>query len=200
MLAHGQWRFRSRKTLLYGMLFSCMVLGSIDVQAQVIYRSGRYASPYAGPSIYYGNREVTGAGPRNVTWYSVGGGYTSSLQTGLPWRRGARDGELPERLMEVYPGSIARSSRVNSREYYVRDVNRRRRIDPTALPGDRFESNVEIAGGQATPVQRDIQQVPSTEPATDIAVPVSDIKVQEMPLPSAVPESSELAPGDGMRP
>jgi hypothetical protein len=174
-------RFRSRLVWIYGLLITGGMLTSIGVHAQVIYRSGRYLGPVAGPSIYYGNREVTGGGPRNVTWYSVGGGYTSSLQTGLPWRRGARDGELPERLMEVYPGSIARSSRINSREYYVRDVNRRRRIDPGALPQDRFENEVEVAGEQVP--KNPVEPTPVSNSPAEVAVPVSDVQEQSTPLP-----------------
>ncbi len=147
-----------------------------SARAQVFYRAGRYAGPAPVQSIYYGNRETTGANPRNVTWYTVGGGYTSSLQTGLPWRRGTATSDVPERLLEAYPGSIARSSRVSSRDYYVRNVNRRM-IDPTALPRERFDGDYEIAGREA--------------PATSTVPPVLPAPLQNASSAGALGEKSE---------
>lgn len=141
-----QWeRLPKFRPMLWTALALAGVLLAPSAKAQVFYRTSRYSTPATMQSFYYqGPQGVAAPGPRNVTWYTVGSGYTGSLQTGLPWRRGVQSGDLPDRFVEASPGSVARFSRVTSRDYYARNVNRRT-ILPNAYPSERFDNNVEIA-------------------------------------------------------
>lgn len=87
-------------------------------------RAGLYGGGYGG----YSN------GPRSVTWYAPGLGYSSNPQTGLPWHgevvsRPPR-AQAPSSLGEG--NSIARQERAKRRLetlYALRDVERQRRRD-----------------------------------------------------------------------
>lgn len=79
-------------------------------------------------------------GPTNFTWYNVSSGYSSALQTGLPWQgtpqyRGQRTYMPPTGPA----GSVAQSGRVPTRDYYVRGVESPQARPRQTNPLDRQE-------------------------------------------------------------
>ncbi|MFO0948621.1 MAG: hypothetical protein U1D30_22305 [Planctomycetota bacterium] len=112
--------------------------------------------PGNGGGVYYrrGPAVTAPRGPGAVTWYNVGGGYSSAPQTGLPWQRRSAPPHRPWTTeAPTAPNIVTRSSRVAGREYYVRAVN------PPLTPGaeppnsNRFEEELATVGDKTvTPV------------------------------------------------
>lgn len=94
-----------------------------------------------GPRIgtYYGS---TGTyGPRSVTWYTPGWGYSDGLQTGLPWHGqpiAAPPRPMPPTSFDPQGPMVARQERVRRRmeTMYaaVRQERERRRLAPSTDP------------------------------------------------------------------
>lgn len=146
---------------------------------------------WIGGSRWGARRAWSNRGPANVTWYTVGGGYSSSLQTGLPWRRQFATYDRPFTLPAdpSGTGSVARYSRVTSRDYYARVVNLPdgRAMEPAAptAPGPSPESTVEIVRGDGMSNPGEAMVPSASEPSSPAGRPAASPQFQSAPGPTS---------------
>lgn len=167
-------RFPEAIVLLAGLCLSG------TAEAQVYWGlSGPFITSGARRTLSYGlapGAGIGGAGASNrpawnygsptpVTWYHVGSGYSSDLQTGLPWQRRTNyAGRLEGYEPTFDPNAMARRPNHGRREYYVRSYNEFRPFERgLASPTPASAPAAAPIGPTTSPVS---SQVPVPAPAS----------------------------------
>jgi hypothetical protein len=195
----------SSRAILPILLVMLATVSRVDAQGRGFFYGRSTGGPYTGGSPGgFGGRSVGGiggGGPQAFTWYAPGAGYSSNLQTGLPWQ--SAPGASPRAYAlgrdsgsRLGYGVVAREDRAYRRLstlYAIQRINRERRQEyetQLAARKEKLAAQRALAARKNTPSK----SVP-VEPTGSVLLPAGRTESIPPAAPATVAPSSQTTPG-----